>query len=69
MKTAVFMLDKLFRLVEVIGRRLRVSRNELYAQDRRAITKRLNDVYSQGPARVDSGLHHAQLKSLEKDAW
>ncbi|MFY9726681.1 MAG: hypothetical protein WB579_16815 [Bryobacteraceae bacterium] len=78
MKTAVSMPDDLFRLAEATARRLRVSRSELYAaaiaeylkrQQGSAITERLNDLYSRCPAKLDSGLHRAQLKSLEKDAW
>ena len=78
MKTAVSLPDDLFRLAESTARRLRVSRSELYAKaiaeflkqhDGNRITERLNDVYSRHPAKVDSGLHSAQLKSLEKDAW
>jgi metal-responsive CopG/Arc/MetJ family transcriptional regulator len=78
MKTAVSMPDDLFRLAEATARRLRVSRSKLYAkaieeflkrQHGNAITERLNDVYSRHPAKVDLGLHRAQLKSLEKDAW
>jgi metal-responsive CopG/Arc/MetJ family transcriptional regulator len=78
MKTAVSMPDDLFRLAEAAARRLRVSRSELYAkaiaeflkrQDGNAITERLNDVYSRHPAKVDSALNRAQLKSLEKNRW
>jgi len=78
MKTAVSMPDELFRKAEATARRLRVSRSELYAkaiaeflkqQDGNAITERLNQVYSRHRAKLDSGLHRAQLKSLEKDAW
>jgi metal-responsive CopG/Arc/MetJ family transcriptional regulator len=78
MKTAVSMPDDLFRLAEATARRLRVSRSELYAkaiaeflkrQDGNAITERLNDVYSRHPAKVDSALNRAQLKSLEKNRW
>ena len=77
MKTAVSMPDDLFRLAEATARRLRVSRSELYSkaiaeflkgQNGNAVTERLNAVYSRRPAKVDSGLHRAQLKSLEKDA-
>ena len=72
------MPDDLFRLAEGAARRLRVSRSELYAkaiaeflkqQDDQAITDRLNAVYSRQSAKVDSGLHCAQLKPLKKDAW
>ena len=78
MKTAVSLPDDLFRLAEAAARRLHVSRSELYAkaiadylnrQQSTAITERLNDVYSRRPAKLDSGLHRAQLKSLEKDSW
>jgi predicted transcriptional regulator len=78
MKTAVSMPDDLFIRAEATARRLRVSRSELYAraiaeflkgQQGNAITERLNDLYSRNPAKVDSGLHRAQLKSLEGDAW
>jgi len=78
MKTAVSVPDDLFRQAEATARRLRVSRSELYAkaiaefierQHANTITKRLNDVYSRYPAKVDSALHRAQLKSLEKDDW
>jgi len=78
MKTAVSVPDDLFRMAEVTARRLRISRSELYAkaiaeflkgQQGDAITERLNDLYSRHPAKVDAGLHRAQLKSLPKDAW
>jgi len=72
------MPDDLFRLAEAAARRLRVSRSELYAngvaeylkrQQDKAITERLNEVYARCPAKLDSGLHRAQVKSLEEDAW
>jgi len=72
------MPDDLFRMAEATARKLRVSRSELYAkaiaeylerQQGNAITERLNEVYSRCPANLDSGLHRAQLKSLEKDDW
>ena len=78
MKTAISLPDELFRMAEATARHLRVSRSELYAkaiaeflkgQRENSITDRLNEVYSRRTAKVDSGLHRAQLKSLEKDAW
>jgi metal-responsive CopG/Arc/MetJ family transcriptional regulator len=77
-KIVVSMPDDLFRLAEATARRLRVSRSELYAkaiaeylrrQHGNAITERLNDVYSRHPAKLDSALNRAQLKSLEKNRW
>ncbi len=78
MKTAVSLPDELFRVAEATARRLRVSRSELYAKaiaeflkgrQENSITERLNDVYSRGAAKLDSGLHRAQLKSLATDDW
>lgn len=78
MKTAVSLPDDLFRRAETAARRLRLSRSKLYAkalaeflkqQNRSAVTERLNDVYSQHPAKVDAGLYRAQLRSLAKDNW
>ena len=78
MKTAVSVPDDLFRQADAVARRLRVSRSQLYAtaiseflnrQQRNAVTERLNEVYSRRPAKVDSALHRAQLKSLETDSW
>jgi metal-responsive CopG/Arc/MetJ family transcriptional regulator len=78
MKTAVSVPDELFRRAERAARNLRVSRSRLYATaiseflSRRqagAVTERLNEVYSRRAAKVDSALHRAQLRSLEKDTW
>jgi len=77
-KTAISLPDDLFRMAEAAARRLRVSRSELYAraigeflkqQDEGDITERLNAVYSRRPAKLDSGLHRAQMRSLGKDTW
>ncbi|MGC9949919.1 MAG: hypothetical protein ABSF64_26420 [Bryobacteraceae bacterium] len=78
MKTAVSVPDDVFRQAEAAARRLRISRSQLYAtaisefltrRQADAVTERLNEVYSRRPAKVDSALHRAQLKSLEKDSW
>ena len=78
MKTAVSVPDDLFRQAEAAASRLRVSRSQLYAtaiseflnrQQSGAVTERLNEVYSRRTAKVDSALHRAQVRSLEKDSW
>ncbi len=75
MKTVIALADDLFQRAEAAARRLRVSRSELYAKAiaeflkqlrGRAITERLNDVYSRRRAKLDSGLHRAQLKLSKK---
>ena len=78
MKTAVSVPDDLFLLAETTARRLQVSRSQLYAtaiaeflqrQQTSAVTERLNRVYSRQKAKVDTPLHRAQLRSLDKDSW
>jgi predicted transcriptional regulator len=78
MKTAISLPDDLFRQAEAAAHRLRVSRSQLYAkalaeflkrQQEDAITERLNKMYSRREAKLDSGFHHAQMKSLKKDVW
>jgi len=78
MKTAISLPEDLFRLAEAAARKLKMSRSQLYATalaeflERRQtskVTERLNEIYSAEPARLDSALHSAQLKSLERDSW
>jgi mRNA interferase MazF len=78
MKTAVSVPDDLFRKAEAAARRLKVSRSQFYAtalaeflsrQKADAITERLNEFYSQKPAKLDAALRRAQMKSVAKDAW
>ena len=78
MKTAVSLPDDLFRVAEAAARRLKVSRSQLYATalseflDRNqsdVVTKRLNEIYSRHPAKVDPALQRAQMKSLKKNGW
>jgi antitoxin MazE6 len=77
-KTAISLPDDLFRLAETAARKLKMSRSQLYAtaiseflERRRTsrITRRLNEVYSKEPARLDPALNRAQMVSVERDAW
>ena len=78
MKTAVSLPNDLFKQADAVARRLRVSRSQLYASaiseflDRHqaeSVTKRLNEIYSRKPAKVDAVLLRAQLKSVKKNSW
>lgn len=78
MKTAVSLPDDLFRLAEAAARRLHMSRSQLYAtaiaeflERRRTsrVTERLNEIYSEEPAKVDPAFTLAQSKSVARDAW
>lgn len=77
-KTAVSLPDDLFRVAEATARKLRISRNQLYAPaireflDRRRtseITARLNEIYAKEPAKLDPALNLAQLQSLKNNRW
>jgi metal-responsive CopG/Arc/MetJ family transcriptional regulator len=77
-KTAVSLPDELFREAELIAKRLRVSRSQLYAQalaaflarsQAESVTEQLNEVYSAVRAEVDPGLKRVQLKLLEHSPW
>jgi metal-responsive CopG/Arc/MetJ family transcriptional regulator len=78
MKTAISLPDQLFRLAEIAARKLRMSRSELYATalteflERRQtskITESINRVLSKEPSKLDSTLHSAQMRSLEREDW
>lgn len=78
MKTAVSLPDDLFRSAEAAAKRLRISRSRLYADaiaeflERRradAITERLNEVYSEEPAKADPAMLRAMSRSLDRDSW
>ncbi len=77
MKTAVSLPEDLFLEAEVIAKKLRVSRSQLYATAiaeflERArtdnVTERLNEVYSGEPSSLHPALERAQIK-LRKDSW
>ena len=78
MKTAVSLPDDLFLQAEATARKLRVSRSQLYATaiaeflDRtqsETVTERLNEVYTDASAKVETALHRAQIKSLGDNSW
>lgn len=78
MKTAISLPDDLFRMAEAAARKLKMSRSQLYAaaiseylnrRESNKITARLNQIYTDTPARVDPALSAAQSKSLESERW
>jgi predicted transcriptional regulator len=78
MKTAVSVPDEIFQLGEAVARRLRISRSQLYSsalaeflerQKSRAITEKLNEIYSKQPAKLDPAVQRAQLKALPNESW
>ena len=78
MKTAVSLPDEVFALAEEAAKKLRVSRSKLYADaiaeylERRhadSITRRLDEVYGNRPAKLDPAFLRAQVKSLDRESW
>jgi len=78
MKTAISIPDPVFRSAEVLARRLKMSRSQLYtravadfiARHRRSqLTKQLNEVYSDVDDALDPGTLALQLQSLPDEEW
>ena len=78
MKVAISIPDPVFSAAEKLAHRLRVSRNQLYAQaieeylEKRQdslLTERLNAVYAAGQSPVDPALAAAQLGAIGHKAW
>ena len=78
MKTAISIPDPVFRSAEVLARRLKISRSQLYAKAvaefvakhrRSRLTKRLDEVYSDIDDRIDAGTLALQTRSLPDEEW
>jgi metal-responsive CopG/Arc/MetJ family transcriptional regulator len=78
MKTAISLSDELFHQAEVVAKRLRISRSQLYAQaltaflaqnNSQLITEQLNRVYSHTRAEVDPVLQSTQIDLLKQVKW
>jgi metal-responsive CopG/Arc/MetJ family transcriptional regulator len=76
MNTAVLIPDDLFQRAEQAASQLQISRSDLYSkaiaefldrQDGDALTKRLNQIYTQEDSLVEPSLQAAQLRLLEKE--
>lgn len=78
MKIAVSIPTDLFESAESLGKRLRVSRSQLYAtalaeflakHQGRKTTERLNRVYGDGNSRLEKPLRKAQARSVGTETW
>lgn len=78
MKVAISLPDPVFRSAEILARRLRKSRSELYAEaiaeyvgarGEKALTAKLNAVHDQEASELDAALKYAQLERLSREAW
>ncbi len=78
MKVAISLPDPVFRAAEMLARKLKKSRSELYAEaiaayvgtrGSKALTARLDAVYGKRSSTVDAALRYAQLEHLVDEAW
>ncbi len=78
MKVAISIPDPLFKNAEVLARKLKKPRSQLYAEalasyvgahDPKAITENLNQVYSRIPSAVDPAFEKAQFENLPDETW
>ena len=81
MKTAVSIPDKIFRQAERIARTLGIPRSQLFARaleefignhDRKSVTERLNELYSEAAPKEDpflEGSIRELRRATEHDAW
>jgi hypothetical protein len=67
MKTAVSLLDDLFRMAEGVARRLKAFRIQLNTSA--GVTERLNAVYARRSVKVDPALTRAQLRPIDNERW
>jgi metal-responsive CopG/Arc/MetJ family transcriptional regulator len=78
MKTAVSLPDEVFQSADVLARKLKMSRSQLYAtavaefvaKHRSGdVTARLDAVYSKAESRLDKRLRKAQANTLRASDW
>jgi metal-responsive CopG/Arc/MetJ family transcriptional regulator len=78
MKVAISLPDPLFKAADALAHKLKKSRSELYAdaiaeyvgsRGARAVTAKLNEVYSGQPSNVETALAYAQFASLARETW
>lgn len=78
MKTAISIPDSVFDAAEKYASRVGVSRSQLYTKavkeflkehQSEAVTKKLNEVYSEESSCLDHTYQNLQYSSLHKDEW
>lgn len=78
MKVIISLPDPVFRSAEILAKRLKKSRSELYAEaiaeyvgarGAKAVTAKLNAIYGVESSELDPALRYAQLESLSREAW
>lgn len=78
MKVAVSVPDSIFDAAERLAKQRHVPRSQLFAEALKeyvsrhgseAITAKLNEVYASEDSAVEEPLTHAQLSSIEHEAW
>lgn len=78
MKTVISVPDPIFEAAEDLAKRLGMSRSELFTtavkrfidfHDDEAVTRALNEIYSESTRSLDPVLMQMQFQSLPDEAW
>lgn len=78
MKTAISIPDPVFEAAEKFAHRIGVSRSQLYTKavekyliefQNQSVTKKLNEIYTEEPSRLERADLTLQYSSLQKDEW
>ena len=78
MKVAISVPDPIFDAAERLAKQRHVPRSQLFTEalkeyvsrhSSEAVTAKLNEVYGSEDSAVEASLAHAQLGSIEHEAW
>lgn len=78
MKTAISIPDPVFEAAEKFAHRIGVSRSQFYTKavekyliefQNQSVTKKLNEIYTEEPSRLERADLTLQYSSLQKDEW
>ena len=78
MKTAISIPDKVFDSADLLAKKMKLSRSELYAKAieefvaehaRLSVREKLDQVYATEPSRLDPALSRAQAAAIGREDW
>ncbi|MGK2924759.1 MAG: hypothetical protein ACSLE2_03985 [Lysobacterales bacterium] len=78
MKVAISVPDPIFNAAERLAKQRRIARSQLFTEalaeylsrhGAEAVTARLDEVYATEDSGVEASLLHAQLTSIDHEAW
>jgi metal-responsive CopG/Arc/MetJ family transcriptional regulator len=78
MKTAISIPDKVFDSADLLAKKMKLSRSQLYVKAieefvsehaRMSVREKLDEVYSAVPSRLDPSLARAQAATISDEEW